>query len=60
MIGDDAECGVAGALKAGVGIGFFVRTGQFRAYDEEHYKSRPTFVVSDFQEAVEVILSAGL
>lgn len=59
MIGDDAECDIAGALKAGVGTGILVRTGKYRTGDEERFEPNPTAVVADIQEAVGLILAAG-
>lgn len=56
MIGDDAESDVAGALKAGLGAAFLVRTGKYRSGDEARFAPRPTAVVADVAEAVEVVL----
>lgn len=56
MIGDDAESDVAGALSAGLGAALLVRTGKYRAGDEAKFTPRPTAVVADVAEAVEVVL----
>ena len=56
MIGDDAEADVAGALAAGAGGGVLVRTGKYREGDETRVSPRPTAVVEDIAEAVELIL----
>ncbi|KUJ76816.1 hydrolase [Ruegeria marisrubri] len=56
MIGDDAESDVAGALAAGVGRGILVQTGKYRAGDESRFDPRPSAVVRDVAEAVDLIL----
>lgn len=50
MVGDDAEFDVAGALRAGVGRAVLVRTGKYRAGDEERYEPRPTAVLRSVAE----------
>ncbi|RMD95609.1 MAG: TIGR01458 family HAD-type hydrolase [Alphaproteobacteria bacterium] len=57
MVGDDAEADVAGALAAGLGMGVLVRTGKYRAGDEERVTPRPSAVVADLAEAVDRILA---
>lgn len=57
MIGDDAESDVAGALAAGIGLGILVRTGKYRDGDEDRVDPRPSAVVADVGEAVDLILS---
>ena len=56
MIGDDAEADVAGALAAGAGWAVLVRTGKYRAGDEEKVQPRPSAVVADIGEAVSAVL----
>lgn len=57
MVGDDAESDIAGALAAGIGTAVLVRTGKYRASDEEKYEPRPTATVDNFSAAVDWILS---
>ena len=52
MIGDDAEADVAGALAAGAGQAFLVRSGKYRVGDEDKVEPRPTAVVDGLLEAV--------
>jgi len=56
MIGDDAETDIAGALAAELGFALLVRTGKYRAGDENKFRPRPTAVVEDVSAAVEWIL----
>ncbi len=57
MVGDDAESDVAGALKAGIGAALLVRTGKYRAGDENRHAPHPSAVVDDLAAAVDWILS---
>lgn len=56
MIGDDAEADVAGGLDAGAGMAILVRTGKYRAGDEDKTTTHPTMVVDGLGEAVNGIL----
>ena len=56
MIGDDAEADVAGALAAGAGMAVLVRTGKYRAGDEETARPQPSAVVDGIAEAVAAVL----
>ena len=58
MIGDDAESDTAGALNAGIGQAFLVRTGKYRSGDEGRYRPGPTAVVEDIAEGVGKILDS--
>ncbi len=58
MVGDDAETDVAGALRAGLGHGLLVRTGKYRAGDEERFTPPPTAIVNDISAAVDWIIAA--
>ena len=57
MVGDDAEADVAGALRAGLGDAVLVRTGKYRAGDEERFDPRPTVTVESLSAAVDWILA---
>lgn len=57
MIGDDAEADVAGALAAGAEQAILVRSGKYRAGDEDGVEPRPTAVVDDVAEAVAKVLA---
>ena len=57
MIGDDAEADVAGALAAGAGQAILVRSGKYRAGDEDKVEPRPTAVVEGIMEAVIAVLA---
>ena len=50
MVGDDAEFDVAGALKAGVGRAFLVRTGKYRPGDETRVTPPPTRVIDSITD----------
>lgn len=52
MIGDDAEADIAGALAAGIGLALLVRTGKYRAGDEDRVSPPPTATVEDLAAAV--------
>lgn len=56
MIGDDAEADVSGALIAGAGAAYLVRTGKFRPGHEARFEPPPTATVADVREAVDLIL----
>ena len=56
MIGDDADADVAGALEAGIGLAILVRTGKYRAGDEDKTARRPSMVVDGIGEAVDAVL----
>jgi len=56
MVGDDAEADVAGALAAGVGGAFLVRTGKYRQGDETKVDPRPSGVVEDLAAAARSIM----
>ncbi len=56
MIGDDAEADVAGALKAGIGRAYLVRTGKYADGDEARFQPPPTAVYRDFAAAVSDLL----
>jgi len=55
MIGDDAEADVAGALAAGL-AGILVRSGKYRAGDEERVEPRPTELAEDLAAAAERLI----
>ncbi|TPX65456.1 hypothetical protein SpCBS45565_g05141 [Spizellomyces sp. 'palustris'] len=55
MIGDDVRDDVAGAMDLGM-RGFLVKTGKYRDGDEHDKGVTPSKVVTNFAEAVEVIL----
>lgn len=57
MIGDDAEADVAGALQAGAGAAFLVRTGKYVEDDETRFDPPPTETFDDLASAVAAILS---
>lgn len=57
MIGDDAEADVGGAMAAGL-KGVLVRTGKYRAGQEEDLSAPPTFVADDLSSAVERLFGA--
>ncbi|KAJ3302336.1 Suppressor of Sensor Kinase (SLN1), partial [Blyttiomyces sp. JEL0837] len=56
MIGDDVRDDVGGAMALGM-KGVLVKTGKYRPLDESKHGVTPTRVVSDFSEAVDLILS---
>lgn len=56
MIGDDAEADISGALAAGAGSAFLVRTGKYRAGDETRVSPPPTAVHDDLQSVVRHLL----
>ncbi|MGA9442061.1 MAG: TIGR01458 family HAD-type hydrolase [Methyloceanibacter sp.] len=56
MVGDDAECDVAGALLAGLSRAVLVRTGKYRDGDERRVEAPPTAVVKDLPAAAAWIL----
>lgn len=56
MVGDDAEADVAGALRAGIGQAWLVRTGKYRDGDADRVDPAPTGVVADIGEAVDRLL----
>jgi HAD superfamily hydrolase (TIGR01458 family) len=56
MIGDDAEADVAGALAAGIGSALLVRTGKYRAGDEDGVHPAPTATLDDLAAAARWIL----
>lgn len=56
MVGDDAEADVGGALAAGL-QGVLVRTGKYRAGDEDRLATPPSHIASDLDAAVEWILA---
>lgn len=55
MVGDDAEADVAGALSAGLASALLVRSGKYRAGDEERFEPRPTRTVADLSAAADWI-----
>ncbi len=55
MIGDDAEADIGGALAAGF-AGILVRTGKYRAGDEESLPAPPDLVCDDLASAASAIL----
>ena len=57
LIGDDLNDDIGGAQAAGI-PGILVRTGKFRAGDEDHPLIRPAAIRADFAAAVDYILSA--
>ena len=57
MIGDDAESDIAGALNAELGAAVLVRTGKYRAGDEDRFSPKPTATVADLSAAVAWILT---
>jgi ribonucleotide monophosphatase NagD (HAD superfamily) len=56
MVGDDAEADVSGALAAGIGSALLVRTGKYRAADENKVHPKPTDTVADLPAATRWIL----
>jgi HAD superfamily hydrolase (TIGR01458 family) len=58
MIGDDIASDVGGAQHAGL-AGVLVRTGKYRAGDEDHPTVRADQVRQDFPAAVDWLLDAG-
>jgi HAD superfamily hydrolase (TIGR01458 family) len=56
MVGDDAEADVSGALVAGIGSALLVRTGKYRAGDENKVKPAPSATVDDLTAAVRWIM----
>jgi len=56
MVGDDAEADVRGALRAGIGAAFLVRTGKYRPGDEDGDPA-PTGTLADIGEVAEAILA---
>lgn len=58
LIGDDLVDDIGGAQAAGI-PGILVRTGKFRAADEQHPRFRPAAIVDDFPAAVARILGGG-
>jgi len=56
LIGDDLADDIGGAQAAGI-PGILVRTGKFRATDEEHPQIRPALIVDDFPAAVAALLA---
>jgi ribonucleotide monophosphatase NagD (HAD superfamily) len=52
LVGDDAEFDAAGALRSGCGAGVLVRTGKYRAGDEDKVEPRPTIVAADVADAL--------
>ncbi|PSH69018.1 TIGR01458 family HAD-type hydrolase [Phyllobacterium brassicacearum] len=58
MVGDDAETDVAGALRAGLASALLVRTGKYRAGDEDRFRPGPTVTVDDIAAAADWIIAA--
>jgi HAD superfamily hydrolase (TIGR01458 family) len=56
MIGDDAESDVGGAIQAGI-TGILVKTGKYRAGDEDHLPVAPACIAGALQDAAEKILN---
>ncbi len=56
LIGDDLADDIGGAQAAGI-PGILVRTGKYRATDEDHPQFRPALVVDDFPAAVAKLLA---
>ncbi|KAK4311911.1 hypothetical protein Pmani_016622 [Petrolisthes manimaculis] len=59
MIGDDARDDVCGAMTAGL-RGILVKTGKYRAGDEDKVDPVPSFVADDFSRAVDYLIENGL
>lgn len=55
MVGDDAEADVGGAMAAGL-AGALVRTGKYRAGQEERLAQQPTLVADDLAAVVTALL----
>lgn len=55
MVGDDVEADVVGAIGAGL-IGILVRTGKYRAGDEEALASHPDSVADTLNDVADLIL----
>ena len=55
MVGDDIVSDVGGAQAVGI-RGVQVRTGKFRASDENHPTVKPCLIVDDLKSLVDVIL----
>lgn len=58
MIGDDAKDDIQGAMDAGMNA-ILVRTGKYRAGDENMLQKSPLAVVDDFPTALEVMRQQG-
>jgi HAD superfamily hydrolase (TIGR01458 family) len=56
MIGDDVEADINGAIDVGMRA-ILVRTGKYRAGDENHISNRESLCVDSFNEAVDWILN---
>lgn len=59
MIGDDVTDDVKGAMDAGL-QGFLVKTGKYKAGDENRINPSPSAVFPSFVEAVDYILSRNI
>jgi HAD superfamily hydrolase (TIGR01458 family) len=57
LIGDDVADDIGGAQDAGI-AGILVRTGKYRAGDEDEARVRPAAVADDFAAAVDLLLGA--
>jgi len=55
MVGDDAEADVGGAMASGL-AGALVRTGKYRAGQEERLAAPPTLIADDLAAVVAVLL----
>ncbi|XP_060064947.1 phospholysine phosphohistidine inorganic pyrophosphate phosphatase-like isoform X1 [Ylistrum balloti] len=57
MVGDDIVSDVGGALSTGM-KGVLVRSGKYRTTDENHPKVKPSAIVNDLSEAVDILLKS--
>ena len=57
LVGDDLRDDIGGAQEAGI-AGVLVRTGKYRAGDEQHPQIQPALVADDFAAAVSVLLNS--
>ncbi|XP_047487427.1 haloacid dehalogenase-like hydrolase domain-containing protein 2 [Penaeus chinensis] len=57
MIGDDARDDVCGAMQTGLN-GILVKTGKYRAGDEDLVDPKPTFVADDFAHAINYVIES--
>ncbi|OWF38274.1 Phospholysine phosphohistidine inorganic pyrophosphate phosphatase [Mizuhopecten yessoensis] len=57
MVGDDIVSDVGGALESGM-RGVLVRTGKYRSKDENHPTVKPSAIVKNLAEAVDILIKS--
>ncbi|XP_033756319.1 phospholysine phosphohistidine inorganic pyrophosphate phosphatase-like [Pecten maximus] len=57
MVGDDIVSDVGGALASGM-RGVLVRTGKYRSTDEDHPTVKPSAIVNNLSEAVDILIKS--